>query len=432
VGVRTRVADRTGSARRTLPATPTSVAEARLLVRDLLCAQGRADLVDTATLLVSELVTNSLLHAGTSVGLSAHVDRDGLLVEVADDSPHAPVRREYAATAGTGRGLRMLESLVDDWGVVRRGDGKTVWFRLTEDGSDLDAASPLIHDVGRKGYDEVADVVLLNVPLLLHGAWQEHSAALLREHLLASIDRGDPEQAIKVHAEATDAMAILAEQVPVAPLPVGPDGSIPAEEPGATAPRVDLQVPADSVAHFAILDSAVDDALEMARDGVLLTPPTQPEIQSFRIWVCQQVHEQVAGRAPTPWTGDGEHRASLFSTLVWDATTVQSSVEALVAVDDGNRIVALSRAACDLLGYDDSDELVGRRLLSLIPERLRQAHIAGFTLYFLDGRQPLLERPAVMPALRRDGSEVLVELRIHSQPADGREVFVAALRAARG
>ena len=43
-----------------------------------------------------------------------------------------------------------------------------------------------------------------------------------------------------------------------------------------------------------------------------------------------------------------------------------------------------------ILGYDDAAELVGRRIVSIVPERFRQAHVAGFTMYLLVGRQPLL------------------------------------------
>src|SRR3954470_16853174 len=99
----------------------------------LLEGAGRDDLVEPAVLLVSELVTNALLHAGTDIDLVAEVDGGGLRVEVGDGSPHLPSRRRYAATAGTGRGLMMLESMVDDWGVTRHRRGKTVWFRLSHD-----------------------------------------------------------------------------------------------------------------------------------------------------------------------------------------------------------------------------------------------------------------------------------------------------------
>ena len=52
------------------------------------------------------------------------------------------------------------------------------------------------------------------MPLLLHAAWQEHAEALLREYLLASLDAESGVDPIQVHAEATDAIAVLEEHVP--------------------------------------------------------------------------------------------------------------------------------------------------------------------------------------------------------------------------
>jgi PAS domain S-box-containing protein len=82
-----------------------------------------------------------------------------------------------------------------------------------------------------------------------------------------------------------------------------------------------------------------------------------------------------------------------------------------------------------MLGYDHASELVGKRLIAIIPPRLRQAHLAGFTLFFATGRSPLLGRPVTVPALRCDGSEFPVELTVRSESlAGGRHVFVAVLR----
>ena len=110
------------------------------MMRGLLARRPVAsDLIETAVLLVSEVVTNALLHAGTDIDVRRGAGRlDGLRVEVGDGSPHLPSRRRYAATAGTGRGLLMLESMVDDWGVTRHRAGKTVWFRISGAGDDRD------------------------------------------------------------------------------------------------------------------------------------------------------------------------------------------------------------------------------------------------------------------------------------------------------
>ena len=117
----------------TLPARAASAARARALVREALAGGGSADLLDTAQLAVSEVITNALVHAGTAIDLRIVLDRTGLRVEVTDGSPHFPALRDYTPLAGTGRGLRLLDDIVDAWGVFARGDGKVVWFELRTD-----------------------------------------------------------------------------------------------------------------------------------------------------------------------------------------------------------------------------------------------------------------------------------------------------------
>jgi hypothetical protein len=76
-------------------------------------------------------------------------------------------------------------------------------------------------------------------------------------------------------------------------------------------------------------------------------------------------------------------------------------------------------------------DLVGSRLIAIIPPRFHQAHLAGFTLHQITGRGPLLGRAVVVPALCQDGSEVDVHLHITRIPvAGGEAVFLADLAAA--
>ena len=70
MGTTSRVTGHDGAFEVRLPPQPSSVAEARRHVRDLLERSGREDLMETAVLLVSEVVTNALLHAGTDIDLT--------------------------------------------------------------------------------------------------------------------------------------------------------------------------------------------------------------------------------------------------------------------------------------------------------------------------------------------------------------------------
>jgi anti-sigma regulatory factor (Ser/Thr protein kinase) len=113
-----------------LPPTTDSVPVARRWVRSRL-AHADAD-VDTATLLVSEVVTNAILHARTTVTLSVEVVGEVVRIAVRDGSPVRPRIHSFTATSATGRGLRLLDRLAKRWGVDPdpASGGKVVWFEV--------------------------------------------------------------------------------------------------------------------------------------------------------------------------------------------------------------------------------------------------------------------------------------------------------------
>lgn len=420
---------------RRLEPRASSVSEARRLVRRTL-VDVDDEIADAAELVTSELVTNALVHAGTHIDVSVELCTDKVRVEVADGSPHLPESRRYGATAGTGRGLVMVEELTDEWGTFRQGrggPGKVVWFEIGAAGSSDAQAAP-DHEGPPRRPERVVDVRLLNVPLILHGAWQQHAAALLREYLLTALDEGHEAEAVQVHASASDALALLSEHLPSLEFGDRPDDLMAlANDTDSSTCDATLPVPLGSVGHFAALGQALDDALAVADRGLFLTPPTQPELQGMRRWICREVERQSRGEPPIAWLAERDIAPILTPPPPWDLSELVVADQAVVAADDTDTIVAVSAAAVALLGYDDSSELVGRRLFHVIPARYRQAHLAGFALHLYTGRRPLLDRPTTVPLLRRDGSEVDVELTIRSHTLAGeRMVFTASLERAGG
>ncbi|GAB3774310.1 anti-sigma regulatory factor (Ser/Thr protein kinase) [Nocardioides ginsengisegetis] len=107
---------------------PQSVAGARRFVSDHLVDHDLPHLVDDVRLVVSELATNALLHAGTSFGILLWA-RGGLVVlEVRDGSPDGPSLGAAADTDTNGRGIALVGALSRDWGVTDYVDGaKSVW-----------------------------------------------------------------------------------------------------------------------------------------------------------------------------------------------------------------------------------------------------------------------------------------------------------------
>ncbi len=119
-----------GEARLALRPVPASAAQARRFVGETLGAWGHDALAEAARLLVSELVTNAVLHARTDVEVVVRRTGRGVRVDVHDHSAVTPVMRRYQDEAMTGRGLALVEELAGRWGVDRNGDGKAVWFEL--------------------------------------------------------------------------------------------------------------------------------------------------------------------------------------------------------------------------------------------------------------------------------------------------------------
>ena len=117
-----------------LAGTPHSAPLGRLFVREHLRRRLAAEVLVTAELLTTELITNAVRHAGTSIHLGVTCDADNLLVTIEDHSPVAPVERQAIADDVTvsGRGLRVIAALADDfgWSPLPGGSGKVTWFAL--------------------------------------------------------------------------------------------------------------------------------------------------------------------------------------------------------------------------------------------------------------------------------------------------------------
>jgi anti-sigma regulatory factor (Ser/Thr protein kinase) len=111
----------------------TSAAVSRQFIRSTLASWRRGaaacvDQVEDIVLVVSELVTNALLHGHGTPVVRLLDGGDHVRVEVCDDSPLLPVSHRVTPTSGLG--LRVVEQLSTAWGASRRGRGKVVWCEL--------------------------------------------------------------------------------------------------------------------------------------------------------------------------------------------------------------------------------------------------------------------------------------------------------------
>jgi anti-sigma regulatory factor (Ser/Thr protein kinase) len=119
---------------RAFPKDATSVAAARRFVAEVL-PDLPTEAGETVILLVSELVTNAIVHAESEVKVTvAYRIRSALVrVEVNDGSRTRPIELRPSSTTPHGRGVQLVGALSDEWGVrqARGRSGKTVWFELS-------------------------------------------------------------------------------------------------------------------------------------------------------------------------------------------------------------------------------------------------------------------------------------------------------------
>ena len=115
-----------------LPPTAAAVPAARQLVGELLRVWQSPHDRDDAALLVTELVSNVVDHVGGEADLTVEVSlaEAWLRIAVVDGSAIRPVVRELSMGHPRGRGLQMVQSIADRWGVEDHDGGKRIWLEL--------------------------------------------------------------------------------------------------------------------------------------------------------------------------------------------------------------------------------------------------------------------------------------------------------------
>ena len=427
-----------------------SAREARRFVGELLREAGREEWLDAAQLAVSEVVTNVVLHAHTSFTVTARLTTDHVRVEVRDHNPTLPAQRSYDEQATTGRGMELVAAVTSSHGVQSLGvEGKVVWFCVGSPADDPSAEDLL--DTWDEGSWEAegvpveeepgTPVVLRAMPVTLWLAARQHHDALLRELALYRAVHPEGERSPDDLALADEARTTISRAVDAAVEQAREAGTatrpLPENHP---APLPAVPVDLDLVLHvrpeqaraFAVLQDVLDSAERLAVAGKMLVRPGLPEVIALRDWACEQVIAQLGGTGPGPWAG-ADHE--LFTRLVhdggagaqadWDESLVRDADRGVVAADDANRIIAVSRPLADELGWDVA-QLVGRRVVVLVPPRFRESHVAGFTRHLTTGEAHVLGVELELPVLRRDGSEVQCTFLIETTGTpSGRAVYLA-------
>jgi Histidine kinase-like ATPase domain len=296
-----------GAERIELAPRPTSAATARKLATAFARRYHLGDdLADSICLVVSELVTNAVLHARTEVVLSLELRPGVVRIGVRDGSLATLAVRNYSAEAVTGRGLGVVEALTSAWGAVADGDGKLVWAEFDLAGAKTaDATSAPFHTDSpspskEPGGAEMRTIRFPGVPVDAYLALQEYNDALFRELELLAIEHDS-----SARTQRPPRLRAVAREL------LGPRfrGARNAYREAIAAAQADGRATADleasaSVEMLPLVRTYVellDETDGYCREGLLLTMPPDPRVPALRHWFVDQMAAQLLdGRPPTP------------------------------------------------------------------------------------------------------------------------------------
>ncbi|MGH3308773.1 MAG: ATP-binding protein [Nocardioides sp.] len=301
-----------------LAADPVSVSAARRFVTDGLVSWQRTDLIDSATLCVSELAANAALHA-TSTFMEIALQPLGKAVRVSVEDDGAVPAEVVAPRATfteqvldgfsiddeptTGRGLAIVSVLAREWGVEHTPEGKRVWAELTENEPE--------HEVGPPRTDPVEDpapaqgalppgwtlVWLAGCPVELSLRQDDHLDELVRELQLISAGQQD---------SRSQALAAQIQDLLISPAHARFTGRRLAEQAAAAGHDVvdiDMAMPREFSTMVERLQQAVMAADKLCEQMELLTVASPPELRALRAWMTRELVAQIEhGEPPVSWS----------------------------------------------------------------------------------------------------------------------------------
>ncbi|MCU1373070.1 MAG: hypothetical protein JWO68_356 [Actinomycetia bacterium] len=287
-----------------LPPEASVVGVARRAAMDVLERWGHAELADDVGTVLSELVTNAVLHAGTDIELTLRRVGDGVRIEVTDRAPDLLPRESVQAPIDwfaevdadwdpldaesmTGRGLLVVGQLAEGWG-VDLGDGtKTVWSELGT--GRVAAHAPLPPPPEPAAVEGGVPLRFLGVPVRLI--------------LSSAANLSDVNRELTVRGVVDDEVGRLAAALGGRGQP--PRGAMVDAAAGAVERRdrlVDVSSTGSPEGAVALREifTAMDHVADLCRRGELLAAPPSDEVVAFRHWFVLETERQVGGWEPSP------------------------------------------------------------------------------------------------------------------------------------
>jgi serine phosphatase RsbU (regulator of sigma subunit) len=272
-------------------------ARARALAQRHAHEAGRDDLVDDVALVVTELVTNAVLHGHGCTAVDVLRHPDGLRVEVRDRSPLPPVFGHASDESLTGRGVRLVAALSVRWGAEAESTGgKVVWAELTGEthpldvGAEADLLAMWADDFGEPAGPVRYRVDLGEVPTDLLLAAKAHVDNLMREFALVSSGASTG-----VSADVPGHLRTLLGAVEAfgdARLSIKRQ-ALDAARRGAATTELSLDLPGSAADLAEDYLGALDEIDAYCRAMRLLTLETPPQHRVFRQWYLSELIAQL-------------------------------------------------------------------------------------------------------------------------------------------
>ena len=277
-----------------LEAAPEAVGRARQFVAALLERWQVVGLGPDASLVTSELVSNSVIHARTTIEVRLAPLDDGVRIEVRDGAAYTvELRPPDGDLAPRGLGLRVVAQLATRWGVDPVPDGKTVWAELSATRLTSGMAIPemAVRPAPVPIPGDWPEIRLDSVPTTPLVRWEQHLRDLRREFAVAAprrrpLDQVGAQDPLELVAATLDRYWDLVRPIWARARPVG------RSRPAAVS--VVLQLPDRVVTDGPRFLHALDAADELSRRGVLLTEAAPEDVVAFRRWFVNALVRQVA------------------------------------------------------------------------------------------------------------------------------------------
>lgn len=267
---------------------------------------GRQDLVDDVVLVVSELVTNAVLHGGGCTGVEVTTTAAGVRVEVRDASREPPMLGRPSEGSLTGRGLRLVASLSAAWGADAEGAGKVVWADLSGGPATrpADAREPVASwdDDDLEGSEKSFHIELGDVPTDLLLAAKSHVDNVVREFTLAAAGASAGVTS-EVPEHLRTLLTAVVDRFAAARLAIKRQ-ALDAARRGEARTRLALDLPASAADAAEDYVQALDEVDAYCRARRLLTLESRPQHRMFRHWYIDELVTQLraaaAGRPVPP------------------------------------------------------------------------------------------------------------------------------------